>query len=344
MRAVVFAGNGAVRIDTVVDPRLDKPTDAIVRVERAAICGTDLHAITNPEHFPEGFVLGHEFVGRVVEIGDGVRSHRVGDRVVGADYTACGMCWWCRRGDHWECPERRFFGTGSAFGEPLPGAQAELVRVPHADTVLRPLPADLSADAAVFLGDGLATAYAAIQRGDIAPGATVAVVGGGPVGQLTSLVAQSCGAGAVIVVEPVDARREAAAAEGALGATPETARRLVDQVTDERGADLVVDAVGGPRGLETAFGLVRRRGTVVSVGVHLDPSWPLPVASAFADELTLRFAIGDLMRDADALIDLVRAGAIDPSVVASETVTLDDAPDAYRRMADRRTLKSLIQL
>lgn len=344
MRAVVYAGAGAVKVDNVADPQLQHPTDAIVRVKCAAICGTDLHAVAHSEHLPEGFVLGHEFVGEILLIGDAVRGHRPGDRVVGADYTACGVCWWCRRGDHWECAERRFFGTGSAFGQPLPGTQAELVRVPHADTVLRSVPADISDEAAVFLGDGLATAYAATQRGDLSPGATVAVVGGGPVGQLTSLAAQACGAGAVIVVEPVAARREAAEAEGALGATPETARGLLDDLTENRGADVVIDAVGGHRGLDTSLGLVRRRGTIVSVGVHLDPAWPLPVARAFTDELTVRFAIGDLMRDADALLGLIRAGVIDPAVVASETIAIDAAPDAYRRMADRSTLKTLIRL
>lgn len=342
MRAVVFAGDGRVRVETVADPRIEAPTDAVVRVHRAAICGTDLHAVAHPKHLPVGFVLGHEFVGEIVAVGDGVHAHRVGGVVVGADYTACGRCWWCRRGDHWECAERRFFGTGSAFGPPLAGAQAELVRVPHADTVLYPVPDGVGADAAVFLADALATGYAAVRRSGTTPGDTVAVVGGGPVGQLTSLAAQACGAGVVLLVEPVAARRELAAAEGALGADPDGARELVEQVTDGRGADVVVDAIGGPRGLDTAFALVRRRGTVVSVGVPTDPSWPLPADRAFGDELTLRFVIGDLMRDADELVGLLRSGAIDPTVVASEVVGLDDVPDAYRRMADRRTLKSLI--
>ena len=343
MKAVVFAGEGRVRIEDVADPVLEEPTDAIVRVERAAICGTDPHAIARPEHLPEGFVLGHEFVGHVVELGAQVRGHRPGDRVAGADYTACGSCWWCRRGDHWECDERRFFGTGSAFGAPLQGAQAELVRVPYADTVLRRVPAGVSADAAVFLGDGLATAYAAIRRGAPRPGDTVAVVGGGPVGQLVNLAAQACGAGVVIVVEPVDSRRVLAAAEGALAVTPDEAGETVDRVTEGRGADLAVDAVGAPAGLQAAYDLTRRRGTVVSVGVPAESSWSLPVDRAFAGELSLRFVIGDLMRDADDLIGLVRSGAIDPTVVASEIVPVSDAPDAYQRMTSRRTLKALIR-
>lgn len=344
MKAIVFAGEGGVRLASVPDAAVEASTDALVRVRRAAVCGTDLHVVAHPDHLPVDFVLGHEFVGEIVALGSGVLAHRVGDVVVGADFTACGACWWCRRGDHWECPERRFFGTGSAYGPPLAGAQAELVRVPHADTVLRTVSAGLALDAAVFLGDTLATGYAAVRRGGLQPGDAVAVVGGGPVGQLTSLAAQACGAGAVVLVEPVAARREIAGREGALASEPDTARSLIDRVTDHRGADVVIDAVGGSVGLGAAFDLVRRRGTVVSVGVPAGAEWALPVARAFADELTLRFAIGDLMRDADELIALVRAGAIDPAVLASEVVPLDDAPDAYRRMAERRSLKTLIAL
>ena len=257
MRAVVFDGSGGVRVDSVPEPTIEREGDAVVRVRRAAVCGTDLNLIAHPGDLPAGTVLGHEFAGEVVEVGTAVRGLGVGDLVAGADYTACGRCWWCRRGDHWHCAERQFFGTGSAFGPALDGAQAERVRVPHADVVLRPVPPGVSLDAAVFLGDTLATGYAAVRRAGYLPGDTVAVVGGGPVGQLISLVAQACGAGAVVVVEPVEARRQLAKVNGALEADPAQARPLVDEITDGRGADAVIDAVGGPRGLETAFGLSR---------------------------------------------------------------------------------------
>ncbi len=344
MQAVLFAGDGAVEVAPVSEPSVVEAADAVVRVRRAAVCGTDLHLVSHPEGVPRGTVLGHEFAGEVVEVGPAVRGHRVGDLVVGADFTACGLCWWCRRGDHWECPHRRFFGTGTTFGPALAGAQAELVRVPFADTALRAVPDGVGLDAAVFLGDTLATGYAAVSRCRFEPGATVAVLGGGPVGQLTSLVAQACGAGVVVLVEPVAQRRAQAAREGAVTADPGGARAVVDALTDGRGADAVVDAVGGPRGLDGAFDLVRARGTVVSVGVHADAGWSLPVARAFAGEVTLRFAIGDLMRDGDALLGLVRSGAVDPTVVVSEVAALDAAPDLYRAMAERRSLKALITL
>lgn len=343
MKAVLFAGDGRVSVESIGEPLIVDPGDAVVRVRRAAVCGTDLHTVAHAAHVPRGTVLGHEFVGEIAEVGPAVRGHRLGDLVVGADFTACGTCWWCRRGDHWECVERRFFGTGESFGPSLAGAQAEFVRVPFADTVLRPVPAGVSLDAAVFLGDTLATGYAAARRAELLPGDTVVVVGGGPVGQLASLAAQACGAGVVVLVEPVDSRRELAGRHGSVTAEPDAARAVVDQVTEGRGADAVIDAIGGARGLEAAFSLVRRRGSIVSVGVHTD-DWPMPAGRAFADELTLRFAIGDLMRDGEQLVALVRSGAIDPTVVASETVPLDAAPDAYQRMAERRTLKSLISL
>jgi alcohol dehydrogenase len=342
VQAVLFAGEGAVEVAGVSEPAVTEPTDAVVRVRRAAVCGTDLHLVAHADQVPRGTVLGHEFVGEVVEVGQAVRGHGVGDLVVGADFTACGGCWWCRRGDHWECRERRFFGTGTSYGPALAGAQAELVRVPFADTVLRAVPPGVPLDAAVFLGDTLATAYAAVRRCGFEPGATLAVLGGGPVGQLASLVAQACWAGAVVLVEPVAARRELGRREGALGTDPDGARGLVAELTDGRGADAVVDAVGGTRGLDLAFALVRARGTVVSVGVQEDRGWTLPVARAFADEVTLRFAIGDLMRDGDALLGLVRSGAVDPTVVASQVAGLAEAPELYRAMAERRTLKALI--
>lgn len=344
MRAVVFAGLGAVEVASVPDPTVVEPTDALVKVHRAAICGTDLHTINHPDGLHRGAVLGHEFTGTVVAVGSAVRTLESGNRVSGADFTACGHCWWCRSGNHWECGQRQFFGTGDAFGPALAGAQAEFVRVPHADVVLHAIADGVSDEATLFFGDVLATGYAAVQRCDLVPGDTVAIIGGGPVGQMTSLAAQACSAGPVVLVEPVEERRVIAGAHGALVATVEEARPLVDALTDGRGADAVIEAVGGPRGLDTAFGLVRRRGTVVSVGVHQQPNWPLPVARAFADELTLRFAIGNAIRDRDRLSGLVVSGAIDPTIIVDHRVGLEEAPAAYEAMARRRTLKAVIEV
>ncbi|WP_240757776.1 alcohol dehydrogenase catalytic domain-containing protein [Nakamurella flava] len=335
-------GRGGVRVAEVPDAELLDPGDAVVRVRRAAVCGTDLHVLAHHDGLPAGTTLGHEFVGEVVAVGAAVSAHWVGDLVAGADFSACGTCWWCRRGHHWECPERRFFGTGTTFGPALAGAQAELVRVPFADATLQAVPSGVSADRAVFLGDTLATGYAAVRRTGAQPGDTVAVLGGGPVGQLCSLVAQACGAGVVLLVEPVEARRALAAQEGAVAVEPDRARAVLDGLTDGRGADAVVDAVGGRVGLDMAFGLVRRAGTVVSVGVPASTEWAMPVERAFVDELTVGFAVGNYLRDGAPVGALVRSGLVDPLALGPLTVGLDEAPEAYRAMIDRRTLKTLI--
>ncbi|SIR76501.1 Threonine dehydrogenase [Williamsia sterculiae] len=338
----MYSDPGAVSVTAVTDAAVVDPTDAVVEVARAGICGTDLHLVADGHGLLPGNVMGHEFVGVVVDVGSAVRDVHRGDRIAGTDFTACGSCWWCRGGNQWECEQRAFFGSGTTFGARLDGAQAEYVRVPFADVALQRLPEELDWESALFLGDILATGYGAVRRAHFRPGATVAVVGGGPVGQMTSQAAQACSAGPVVVVEPVSERRELAADCGAVTATPETAVEVLAELTDGRGADVVIEAVGGSRGLETAMSLVRRRGTVVSVGVHSDPAWSLPVARAFADEVTLSFAIGNAIRDRDEIVSLLAAGVIDPTVVIDNRVGIEEAPEGYSAMAARRSVKTVV--
>jgi threonine dehydrogenase-like Zn-dependent dehydrogenase len=344
MKAAVYAGPERVTVEDVPEPRLEEPADALVRVTVSAICGTDLHMIGGHAEIEPGTVLGHEFVGEVLSVGSAVRGIRTGQLVLGSDFTACGDCWWCRRGDHWECAERQFFGTGSAFGKALAGAQAEIVRVPNASVVLCPLPPGCAPDRALFVGDTLATGYAAVERGGVSAGDTVVILGGGAVGQMASLACQAVGAAVVIVVDLVADRRALAAAQGALSAAPDDVESLVRRVTAGRGADVAVDAVGGARVLDAALTLVRPRGTVVSVGAHFDASFALPVRRAFAEELTVSFAIGDAMRLRDRLLPLVATGVIDPTVVVTERVGLSDVPAAYERFARHEAVKILIDM
>jgi alcohol dehydrogenase len=343
MRAVVYAGPKTVHVEQVPDPRIQAPGDALVRVRLTAVCGTDLHVIAG--HLPgvePNAVVGHEFVGDVIEIGVAVQRIKPGDHVMASDFTACGRCRWCERGDHWECAERAFFGTGTAFGPMLAGAQAEMVRVPHADATLFPVPPGCSDQAALLVGDNLATAWVAVERAAVEPGDAVAVIGGGAVGQLASLCAQTAGAGALVVVEPHVQRRRFAEAHGALSAAPETARELVHQLTGGDGADVVIDAVGGNGPLRAAFELVRRRGRIVSVGTHTSPGFELPIARSFAEELTLTFAIGDSIRVRRRLLALIASRALDPTVIISATLPLADAPAAYAQLAEQRQLKVIL--
>lgn len=344
MRAVVYSSPGEVAVEQVPDPTPRADTDVIVQVSLSGICGTDLHAISG--HLPgveSGTVLGHEFVGTVVDVGRAVRLLRAGDVVMSSDFTACGTCWWCRRGDHWQCAHRQFFGTGTAFGPALGGAQAEYVRVPFADTTLTTLPAGVSPAAALLIGDNLATGWVAAQRADIQPGDVVAVIGGGPVGQLASLVAQIHGAAAVVVSDPLAARRALAAEQGALAAEPAGVRQVVDELTVGRGADVVIEAVGASLGLDAALAVVRPAGTVVSVSAHSQPTWNFPLASAFARELTVTFVIGDSIRVRDRLAALVAAGVLDPTVVISGSRPMREAASGYRELTTRTSDKVVLE-
>jgi alcohol dehydrogenase len=343
MRAVIYQSPGVVSVANVARPNLAQPTDAIVKVALAGICGTDLHAIRGdfPGMIP-GAVVGHEFVGEVVEVGDAVRRIRRGDAVMSSDFTACGACRWCDTGDHWHCGERAFFGTGTAFGPALSGAQAEYVRVPHADSTLGLMPPNCSLEAALLMGDNLATGWVAVERAATEAGDCVVVIGGGAVGQLTALSAQAAAAGVVVVVEPNAQRRAFAQAHGSLAAHPDEAEALVKRVTDQVGADVVIEAVGGNGPLDLAMKLARPRARVVSVGAHAAETWAFPVARAFREELTLSFAIGDAIRLRRRLLRLVAGGAFDPTVVIDARGSLEDAPALYRQLVEQRCLKAVV--
>lgn len=327
----------------VPQPHLADATDAIVRVTHAGICGTDLHVVKGdfPGMVP-GNVVGHEFVGEVVEVGRAVQRLRVGDMVMSSDFTACGLCRWCDRTEHWQCGERAFFGTGTAFGPMLSGAQAEYVRVPHADRTLGLLPANCSPEAGLLMGDNLATGWAALERARLEPGERVVVIGGGAVGQLSALAAMTAGAGLVVVVEPNEARRAFARSQGSLAVHPDDALALVRQLTDGDGAEVVVEAVGGNGPLDLAMALARARGRVVSVGAHASETWSFSVGRAFREELSLSFAIGDGIRLRRKLTGLVTGGAIDPTVIIDARGRFDDAPALYQLLATQQRLKAVI--
>ncbi len=316
-----------------------------MRVTVAGICGTDLHVVAG--HFKgvaRGGVIGHEFVGDVIAVGPGVTGIRVGDHVVASDFTACGHCRWCARGDHWERAERAFFGTGELFGPALSGAQAEIVCVPFADTTLAKVPSGVSDEAAILVSDNLATAWAAIERSRLEPGESVTIIGGGAVGQLASLAAQAAGASAVVVVEPNDARRAFARANGATPADPTGARDVIGRLTDGDGVDVVIEAVGVPAALADALGLVRKRGRIISVGAHAAAEWQFPLARCFSDEITLSFAVGNAIRLRSRLFALIRSGVLDPTVVVQERLTLEQVAEGYRRLKTQRILKAVIDM
>ena len=339
MRAVVLAGVGDVRVEEVPDPQVREPTDAIVRVNATAICGADLfplHGMT--PGFENGTVMGHEFAGVVVETGNDVTTVEVGQRVVNTSMVADGTCPACRAGRSTQCSGRALFGYSGVYPR-LDGAQAELVRVPHADRVLAPLPDSVPDEAAVFLSDNLPTAYdAVVTRGGVGEGDLVAIVGLGAVGLMAVMCAVDAGA-RVLAVDGVEARRATAERLGAEPLAPEEAAVAVADESDGLGADVVVEAAGSPGALDAALRLARGRGTISVVGAHFEPDFPLDNHLMFERELTLRFSIGDAAGHRPKLLELISSRRLDPASVVSHRMPLADAAEAYRLFDARDATK-----
>ena len=332
---------GDVRVDEVADPAIREAGDAIVAVRATAICGADLfpfHGLT--PGFETGTVLGHEFAGEIVDVGAGVRSLRPGQRVVNTSMISDGTCMSCLAGRVTQCQGRSLFGYSGVYPR-LDGGQAELVRVPHADRALRPLPDEVTDEAAVFLADILPTGYGAVVRGGVADGDTVVVVGCGPVGLMAVLCAANV-AGRLIAVDGVLARRELAERLGADAVLPEQAADFVANATDGLGADVVIEAAGSPAGLDAALHLARGRGTVSVVGAHFEPDFPLDNGLMFERELTLRFSIGDPTMHGALLLDRLAAGTLDPTPIITHRLPLADAAEAYRLFDTREATKVVL--
>ena len=344
MRAVVFAEAGLVRMDDVPEPELLEPTDAIVRVTRAAICGSDLHFFHLKAPVAPGDVMGLEAVGVIEAVGAGVDGFAPGDRVVVAFDIACGTCWFCRRGQSQLCEDSAILGGGT-FGGDLPGTQAERVRVPWADTNLLTVPDEVSDDAAVFVGDVLTTGFYAASIAEARPDDVVAVLGMGPVGLLTVQALHALGVRAVLAL---DREPDRLALAEAFGATPvniaeRNAQTAVEGFTEGRGADIVLDAVGHPAAFESAIDVVRRGGRVVVVGMYAGETVELQLGVYWARALEVRFAgLCPVHAWWERAMAQVQAGAMDPLPLISHRLPLEEAPRGYDLFDRREATKVLL--
>ncbi len=344
MRAVVYEDVGKVVVTDLPDPTLQEHDDAVVRVTISAICGSDLHFFHGKAPLDPGESIGHEAVGVVEAVGPGVERFRPGDRVVVAFVIACGTCWFCRAGQTQLCEDFRNLGAG-IFGGDLGGAQAELLRVPHADTNLLRIPDDLQDERALFLGDVLTTGVYGAEVAGAGPGDTVAVVGAGPVGFFAIQAALARGAERVLAL---DLEPERLALAERVGAVPvdvaaRHAQMAVAELTEDRGADVVIEAVGHPSAFESAIDVVRRGGRVAVVGMYTSESVSVPLGIWWARALDVRFA-GICPVHAwweRALEDLV-AGRIDPTPIVSHRLPLEDAALGYELFDSRRATKVLL--
>jgi len=339
MKAVVLHAPGEVRVEERPEPVPSAAEDAIVGVEATGVCGSDLHILHGRVPVDPGFTLGHEFVGTVLAAGEGVRTVAEGDRVLGCFCTACGDCFFCARGDFHKCDDGKVFGHGKTLGS-LQGAQADQVLVPHADLTLRRVPDAMSSDAALFAGDVMGTGYHAIWAAGLEPGATAAILGLGPVGLCAVQAARARGAGRVIAIDSVEDRLKMAASFGAtpLHLTEEDVRGSVKRLTDGRGADLTVDAVGHPEAFDLACRLTRKAGTVSVVGVYAE-RMEVHMAMVWLKSLTVHTGHANVIAHVDAVLDLMKEGKLDPRPLVTHHMNLEDAPEAYAVYDRREALK-----
>ena len=346
MKAVCWFGPGDVRVVEVPKPTLQAEDDALLRVTRAAVCGSDLHALHGkiPKLTP-GTILGHEFVGVVEEVGSAVRRLSVGQRCAAAMYVACGRCPQCLAGRHPRCSEYAMFGMGDLMGG-LAGGQAEYVRVPLAEMTLSPIPDPMADEAALFTGDILATAYTACEESGMGPGDLVAVVGAGPVGLLTAACARLFGAARVYAVDPIAERRELARQQGAIPIDPDQGDPVASlrHLTGGARADVVIEAVGNQPALELAWRLTATGATLALVGILVDEPWPQSAGQAWLRNLTIRTVIGQPYRHRQTLLRLIESGLLQPQSIISQKVPLSQAAQAYAAMDARRTLKPVLLL
>lgn len=344
MKALVFHGKGQKSWQDVPDPGIQDAADAVIRVDAVTICGTDLHIMKGdvPEVRP-GTVLGHEAVGEVVETGGDVRSVRPGDRVLISCITACGRCRFCRENRFGQC----LGGGGWILGHLIDGTQAEYVRVPFADLSLHPLPNAVSSEDAVLLADILPTAYeVGVLNGRVSPGDTVVVVGAGPIGLATIATARLYTPRRVIAVDLAESRLQAARAVGAdvtIGAD-EDPELLVDDLTDNLGADVVVEAVGVPEAFEQCTRMVRPGGHVANVGVHGKPA-TLHLEDLWSKDVTITTGLVDT-HSTPLLLQMMAAGRLPAS---SALVThrfapsqMEEAYDVFSRANDTGALKVVL--
>ena len=344
-------GRHDVQVLEVPEPRLLNPRDAIVRVTATAIGGSDIHVYDGRvPSMQEGDILGHEFMGEVTEVGPAVTSLAKGDRVVVPSVISCGRCAYCTR-DLWALCDNSnpnagllaaacgqagagLFGSSHLYGG-YAGGQAELVRVPFADVGPLKVPAGLSDEQVLFLGDVFPAGYMAAARCRIQAGEVVAVWGCGAVGQFAVRSAYLLGAERVIAIDCVAERLSLAAAKGGAEvidfAREDVGERLCE-MTGGRGPDACIDAVGTPAVLGQAIRCCGKGGVVSLAGVSKSALDKVPLGAAFAKGLTLEMGQTHVHRYMARLLEHVQQGSIDPSFVITHRLRLDDAPIAYEAM------------
>jgi threonine dehydrogenase-like Zn-dependent dehydrogenase len=307
------------------------------------VCGPDLHIYHGRVQIEPGSTLGHEFVGTVVAAGEGVTQVAEGDRVLGCYCSACGRCFFCRRGDFHKCDEGRVFGHGKTLGS-LQGAQAEQVLVPHANLTLRRVPEGMSDDVALFAGDVMGTGWHAVDQAEIRPGDSAAVLGLGPVGLCAVQAARAAGAAKVIAIDTVADRLALAESFGAeaVHLTDDDPRAAVKAATEGRGVDAAIDAVGHPDALELACRVARKAGIVSAIGVYAERI-QVHMGIVWIKALTVKTGHANVIGHVDRVLAMLDAGVLDPAPLVTHHMKLEDAAEAYAVYDRREALKIVMK-
>ncbi|KAI9002929.1 alcohol dehydrogenase GroES domain protein, partial [Hyaloraphidium curvatum] len=341
MKALVYKSVGEPRLEDRPEPKLVSPTDAIVRITTTTICGTDLHILKGDVATCElGRTLGHEGAGVVEAVGDAVTSFKPGDRVLISCISSCGRCFYCRKGMYSHCES-----GGWILGHRIDSTQAEKVRIPHADTSLYRIPDGADEEALVMLSDILPTGYeCGVLNGKVSPGSLVAVVGTGPVGLAAILTARFFSPAGIMAVDLDASRLEVAKNMGADWiAKPDEAKSMIKELSDGRGADTVIEAVGIPYTFELCQKMVAPGGTIANVGVH-GQKVDLHLETLWAANISITTRLVDTETTA-MLMKLVQSGKVDASRVITHRFKLADIEKAYEtfgKAAESKALKVIV--
>jgi threonine dehydrogenase-like Zn-dependent dehydrogenase len=346
MRAVLFDDVGKLSFGEYPDPTLQDPGDAIIKVTTGAICGSDLHLLEGriPGMRP-GSVIGHEFVGEIVDAGSDVGKFKPGDRVVGSFLIVCGTCWYCARGEFNNCDRMWILGYGMFTGD-LDGAQAEYVRIPGADLNLHAVDPALTDEQALFAGDILSTGAYIADRAGIQEGDTVAVIGAGPVGIFSLMAALTYNPAEVLMVDMAEDRLKVAEQAGATPIDASKANPVIEiqNRTGDRGADVVIECVGMPDAFTTALNAARAGGTVAVIGVHSEMSYDLPLGEIWRRGITIvNGGSCNVQGHWSQVLEHVKQGRIDPTLIISHTLPLEDALHGYEMFSKREAMKVVLK-
>jgi alcohol dehydrogenase len=344
MKALVYHGPGRKALEDRPLPRIAAPTDAIVKISRTTICGTDLHILKGDvATCAPGRILGHEGVGVVSEAGAGVTVFKAGDRVLVSCISSCGKCVYCRRSMYSHCTT-----GGWILGNTIDGTQAEYVRIPHADTSLYKIPDGADDEALVMLSDILPTGFeCGVLNGKVQPGDAVAIVGAGPIGLATLLTAQFYAPAQIILIDLDDSRLEVAKRFGAtaiINAGDGKAAAAVLALTEGRGVDAAIEAVGTPATFVLCEDIVAPGGTIANIGVHGTKA-DLHLEKLWSQNISITTRLVDTV-STPMLLKTVQSGKIDPRLLITHRFKLDDILAAYEvfgHAADSKALKVIIE-